>query len=143
VIRKLLVGLALLWAGYAALRELNSAVTGYDLRDRRPAGPLQWRFGMPAVGDLARFAAGARPLLPPGSRVAFASTRTTGGRAGDDAFFRYRWAAYLLPEVDLVAAGSPAAAEADYALGFRLLLPAPRFELIATLPGGSVYRVRR
>ncbi len=141
VIRKLLVGLALLWAGYAALRELNAAVTGYDLRGQRPAGPLQWRFGMPAVEELTRFSAAARPLLPAGSRVAFASVRTTSGRAGDDAFFRYRWAAYFLPEVDLVDAGSPAAAAAGYALAFRTRLPAPRFEEIAALPGGWVYRV--
>jgi len=147
VIRKLLVGLALVWAGYAALRELSFALTGYDLRDRRPAVPLQWRFGMPAVDDLARFAAAARPLLPRGSRVAFASPRTTGGRAGDDAYFRARWAAYFLPEVDLVDAGSSAAAGADYALGFRLPLSGPRFqprfERIATLPGGEVYRAAR
>ena len=143
MIRKFLVGLALVWAAYAMLRELNFALTGYDLRDRRPAGPLQWRFGMPAVDDLARFAAGARPLLPAGSRVAFASVRTTGGRAGDDAYFRARWAAYFLPEIDLVDAGSPAAAKADYALAFRTRLAPPRFQAVATLPGGSVYRVRR
>jgi hypothetical protein len=143
VIRKLLVGLVLLWVGYAALRELNAAVAGYDLRDRRPAGPLQWRAGMPPVDDLARFAAGARPLLPAGSRVAFASARSTSGNAGDDAFFRYRWAAYFLPELDLVKAGSAASGEATYALSFRTPLPAARFQPIAKLHGGWVYRVRR
>lgn len=143
MIRKLLLGLALAWAGYAALREVDAAVTGYDLRGRRPAGPLQWRAGMPAVADLERFAAAARPLLPAGSVVAFAtirSPRSTAGNAGDDAFFRYRWAAYFLPEVDLVDAGSTAAARAEYALAFRLQLPADRFRPLVRLRDGWVYR---
>jgi hypothetical protein len=115
VIRKLLLGLALAWAGYAALREVNVAVTGYDLRDRSSRAPLEWRFGMPAVEDLERFAAAARPLLPAGAVVALASPESGPG----DALLRYRWAAYLLPEVELVPAGSPAAGRARFALGFR------------------------
>jgi hypothetical protein len=143
VIRKLLLGLAMAWAGYAALREVNAALAGYDLRDRRPAGPLQWRAGMPPVGDLERFAARARPLLPAGSVVLFASPRSAPGSAADEALFRYRWAAYFLPEVDLVEAGTAAGARADYALSFRESLPAGRFQPLARLPGGWVWRVRR
>jgi hypothetical protein len=144
VFRKLLLGLALVWASYAALREIDGAVTGYDLRDRRPAGPLAWRLGMPPVVDLARFAARARPLLPAGSLVAFASPAPPGASAAaNEAFFRYRWAAYDLPEVDLVELGSVAAAGAGYALSYRMALPAGGFEPVARLPDGWVYRVKR
>ncbi len=145
MIRKLLLGLALVWAGYAALREINEALSGYDVRDRWQARPLLWRAGMPPADDLARFAASARPLLPAGSRVAFASPAASPAARLDPGadLFVYRWAAYLLPEVDLVEAASPAAARADYALGYRLALPADRFQALSRLPGGWLYRVRR
>jgi len=136
--RKLLLGLALAWAGLAALREIDAAVTGYDLREQRPSAPFGWRAGTPAEVDLERFLAAARPLLPPGSAVAFASPDSSG----NDALFRYRWAAYLLPEVDLLPTGSPAAAAASYALSFRMQLPPTRFVPLARLPGGWAYRVR-
>ena len=137
VIRKILLGLALAWAGYGALCELNSAVSSYDRRDRRLASAIDWRPGMPQLEKLAGLTAAARPYLPPGSAVVFAS-------AGDDQdFFRYRWAAYLLPEVDLIPFADPAAGTAGrYLLSYRRRFDHPRLVLLRRLPAGWLYRIQ-
>jgi hypothetical protein len=139
VIRKMLLGLALAWAGYGALFELNRALAGYDLRDRRLAGAIDWHPGMPQLATLERFTAAARPLLPPGAPVVFASNED----GTDQPFFRYRWAAYLLPEVDLIPLSDPAAGtQGRYLLGYRRHFGHPRLVLLRRLPGGWLYRIQ-
>ena len=137
VIRKMLLGLALAWAGYAALSEVSSAVASYDRRDRRLASAIDWRPGMPQLEKLSAFTAAARPHLPPGSAVVFATAED-----GQD-FFRYRWASYLLPEVDLIPFAHPTAGTAGrYLLSYRRPFDHPRLVLLRRLPGGWLYRIQ-
>ena len=137
--RKLALSLLLAWAGYAALAEVGRTLAEYDGRATRLAGAIGWREGMPQVERLERFAAAARPLLPPGSMVVFVSTDDTP----EQQFFRYRWAAYLLPEVDLIPFADPAAGrDGRYLLAYSRRMDHPRLELLRRLPGGWLYRVR-
>jgi len=139
VLRKLVLSLLLAWAGYAALCEVGRAVAGFDARATTLASPIGWRHGMPQVERLERFADAARPLLPPGSAVVFATPEDTP----DQQLFRFRWASYLLPEVDLIPLSDPAAGTLGrYVLGYRRRMDHPRLELLRRLPGGWLYRVR-
>jgi len=135
VIRKILLGLALVWAGFALLVEMERAVSGYDLRERMQPAAVGWRCGIPQVVRLQRFLAAARPLLPPGARVAFTSPPATAS----ELFFRHRWAAYLLPEVDLIPWEDPAGSAAPYVLAYSYRLNGSRLRLARRLPGGFLY----
>lgn len=138
MLRKVILGLALAWACYAAVRELYAAVQGYRGRAGRLEGAIVWRPGMPQVARLERFLAAARPLLPPGSTVVFASPDDIPS----DDFFRYRWAAYLLPEHDLIQLSHPASrTHGEYLLAYRPPLDHPRLQLVRRLPGGRLYRI--
>lgn len=135
MLRKAILALALAWAGYAAVREVAAAVSGYRHRATRLESAITWRPGMPQVEVLERFIAAARPLLPRGSAVVFA------GGDDDQDFFRYRWAAYLLPEVDLIPFADPARSEAQYLLAYRRKIDHPRLQQIRRLPAGRLYRI--
>lgn len=135
MLRKAILALALAWAGYAAVREVSAAVLGYRHRATRLESAITWRPGMPQVETLARFIAAARPLLPPGSIVVLASGED------DQGFFRYRWAAYLLPEFDLIPINHPARSEGQYLLAYRQKIDHPRLEQIRRLPAGRLYRI--
>jgi len=146
VLRKILLQLALAgalaWAGFALLAEMEGAVAGYDLRERASPSAGGWRFGIPQVVRLERFLDAARPLLPRGERVGFTSPPAIPG----ELFFRYRWAAYLLPEVDLVpweGPGAPPSNGAPHLLSYSYRLSDPRLALERRLPGGFLYRIRR
>jgi hypothetical protein len=137
VIRKLLFGLALAWAAFALLAEVQGAAAGYDLRQRFHPSAIGWRFGIPQVERLQLCVDAARPLLPAGGRVAFAS------RPDGDAFFRHRWAAYLLPEVDLVPWDDPAGKSAPLLLSYSYRIDDdPRLNLLRRLPAGFLYQVQ-
>ncbi|HXO21954.1 MAG TPA: hypothetical protein VOA87_18725, partial [Thermoanaerobaculia bacterium] len=100
-------------------------------------GPVSWRAGMPQVESLASFLAAARPLLPAGSAVVFASP------PHPESPFRYRWAAYLYPEVELIPLSDPqAGSRGRYLLAYRTQIDHPRLELLRWLPGGRLYRIR-
>jgi hypothetical protein len=139
VIRKLILGLALVWAGWAFLAETQKSLDLFDRRQSRPFTPPYWRFGVRQLDDFQTFIEAARREVPAGSRIAFVS------REGPDSadFFRWRWAAYLMPEMDVLhlsdfERGEPAA----YGLAFRRELDDSRMEEIRRLPGGRLYRVR-
>jgi hypothetical protein len=135
VIRKLLLGLALAWAAWALFAEVQGASAGFDLREHSHPSAIGWRFGIPQVTRLELCLNAARPLLPPGGRVAFAS------RPDGDAFFRHRWAAYLLPEVDLVPWEDPAGPKAPLLLSYSYRMDDPRLQLRRRLPAGFLYQV--
>jgi hypothetical protein len=133
----LVLGIGVAWSGAGLVSEVRDAVEELDARAGN-AVPFFWRFGMAPVERFARCMAAARPLLPPGSVVAFESLE--GPREAD--FFRWRWAAYLLPEQHLVRArdaraGSPAA----FLLTYRKEAQDPRYRLVSRLPGGRLYRL--
>ena len=137
VIRKLLLGLALAWAAWALLAEVQGAAAGFDLREHSRPSAIGWRFGIPQVARLELCLNAARPLLPPGGRVAFAS------RPDGDAFFRHRWAAYLLPEVDLIPWEDPTGQQAPLLLSYSYQMDDPRLRLKRRLPAGFLYEVGR
>ena len=94
---------------------------------------------MPQVVRFRRFVDAARPLLPAGSRVVFTSPDDGAGQQ----FFRRCWAAYLLPEVDVIPLSDPAAQDrGQFLLAYGERIDHPRLELVRRLPGGWLHRVR-
>lgn len=140
MLKRLLLGLLVAWAGAGFLFEVNRAVTGYDGRETASASPLLWRPGMPEITRLERCVAAARRAIAPGSAVAFASPDEPRGAAST----RWRWAAYLMPAHEVILASDPAAARlADYAIACGTRIEDPRLAPLRDLPGGRLYRVLR
>ena len=145
MLKRLALGLLALWAAAGFLYEVNAAVTGWDARDWA-FEIVPWRFGSPEPAALGRCLGEARKTIPPGSAVAFASADADAdaGAPPDVALARWRWAAYLLPEDDVLPAGDPAAARlATWAITFRTEIHDPRLEPVRRLPEGWLYRVKR
>jgi hypothetical protein len=140
MLKRFVLSLLVAWAAFAFLHELNRAVTGYDARAETPAHPRRWQPGMAGPVRLERCLAPARRAIDRGAVVAFASPDEPAGSA----FFRWRWAAYLMPAHDVIQAGDPAAARlADYAIACGTRLDDPRLAPVRELPGGRLYRVLR
>jgi hypothetical protein len=138
-LRAAVLGLLVACAALGFLASLEDALAGYDARHARAGPPLSWRFGRAPVAALEACLAAARPRLPPGGVVAFAGPAEPRG----DAFLRWRWASYFLPERDVVRWGSAAAAGATYVVACRRALRGdPRLAEVARLPGGRLYRIR-
>ncbi len=136
---RLILGLFLAWSAFAFLAELNEAFGGYDGRASSRSDPIRWRSGMLPVSILDRCISEAREIVPKGSVVAFASP---SGPAQAD-FYRWRWAAYSMPEHDLIALSDRRAGEiAQYLITHRLPIEHPRAELIKSLTGCKLYRVK-
>jgi hypothetical protein len=135
MLKPLALVLLVAWAAGGFLVEVNGALAGWDDRERAH-GPQAWRPGTHETGDLARCLAAARRSIPAGSVVAFASDERPALR-----FQRWRWAAYLLPEDDVVPAADPAAALAAFAVSYKTQLHDPRFVPVRPLPDGWMYRM--
>jgi hypothetical protein len=138
MLKRLVLGGLAAWAAAGFLQEVNRAVAGWDGRGREDGG-LPWRFGAREPTALARTVEAARPALPAGSVVAFA--------AGDDPpgsrLIAWRWAAYLLPDRDVLAIDDPAAAQlATAVIAFRTEIRDPRLEPVRRLPDGWLYWVK-
>lgn len=136
---RLILGLFLAWSAFAFLVELNEAFGGYDGRDFSRSDPIRWRSGMLPVNILDQCMAEAREIVPKGSVVAFASPPGPGQAD----FYRWRWAAYSMPEHDLISLSDRRAGEiAQYLITHRLPIEHPRAELIKPLTGCKLYRVK-
>ena len=136
--RKLILGLAVAWCGVWFLRETGEALDGYDFRQQARSGPQTWRTGTPELARLERCLAGVRERVPAGRRIAFASPEE---QSRDD-FFRWRWAAYDLPEHDLLFAQDPASlSAAEYLIDYGRGVHGSRLELLARLHGCRLYRI--
>ncbi|HVR95399.1 MAG TPA: hypothetical protein VMW27_02220 [Thermoanaerobaculia bacterium] len=138
--RKLILGLALAWCLQAFLSELSLGLGGYDTRREHQMTPAFWRFGTAPVRQLEQCLADVRANVPPGSFVAF----TSPSGAGQADFFRLRWVAYRLPEMEVIPLYSPSAAQyaqylIDYRTGFRHQLLEP----MRPVRNCKLYRVRR
>jgi len=137
--RRLILVFFLAWSAFAFLAELQDTFAGWDRRESERADPIRWRFGVRQVGILEQCLAEARREIPPGSVVAFASPQ--GPAAAD--FYRWRWAAYLLPEHDVLSVSDPKAGElARYLIAHRQPIEEPRAEVVRQLTGCVLYRVR-
>jgi len=120
------------------LAHLQKALADYDRRRVFFSDPVQWRFGMPQIDVLERCFAEARPLIPPGSVIVFTSPGPP-----EASFFRWRWAAYGLPEHDVIQPemrGAPAMAE--YLISHRVPIRLPRARLMKQLNGCQLFRVQ-
>jgi hypothetical protein len=87
-----------------------------------------------------------RRHVPPDRLVVFASSPDAGDTGTGSEFYRWRWAAYLLPRYDLAPLRSPMPAEtvrlAEYLIAFERTLEIPRLEILEERPGCRLYRVR-
>jgi hypothetical protein len=140
MLRKLILGLALAASLYGFLAEVRQGLETYDHRSEHRAGPGQWRFGTPAVERISTCLAEVREVVPPGSFVVFVSPP---GR-GDVEFFRWRWAAYLLPEMEVLPLDSPETPQrAQYLIDYRRRFEHPRLGAMRQLRGCRLFAVRR
>jgi hypothetical protein len=140
MLKRLALGLLTAWAAAGFLQEVNEAVAGWDGRARKAAAPTAWRMGSAPTDDLSRCLREARKGMPAGGAVAFASPDD----APEAALRRWRWAAYFLPEHDVLPASDPAAARlAQYVIAYRTEIHDPRVEPVRRLPEGWLYRVER
>jgi len=143
MLRKAIPGLLLLWCGLSFFAEMGKALGEWDWREQAPRGPRAWRFGNPQLERLATCLDDVRQRVPPGSIVAFASAAGPEG-SERNAFFRARWAAWLLPEHEVLAIDDPSVPLlAEYAIDYRSGLDLPQLELVAQLRGCRLLKVRR
>jgi hypothetical protein len=130
------------WAAVALARETGGALAGWDARHANNP-PCLWRFGMAPAERLRRCLAGVEGWLPPGTTVVFASP--PGGCSAE--FFRWRWAAYLLPDLDVVLPDDLAGGKlAAYLVAYRtepVPPPGTHLELARQLAGGRLFRIHR
>jgi hypothetical protein len=142
LLARLLVGVGLVWGGVALEKETVGLISGWHERQRN-APPAAWRFGSGPVERFCRLMAGAGQLLPADTVVLFVSP--PGDQAAE--FFRWRWAAYLLPEQNLTTLDFPDGRQlASHEIAFRregVAPPGTRLELVRQLPLGRVWRVVR
>lgn len=143
MLRKAIPGLLLLWCALSFFAEMGKALGEWDRRTQSPRGPGTWRSGDPQLARLTACLDGVRTLVPKGSVIAFASPK------GEDpeqrnALFRTRWAAYLLPEHEILPIDDPAASRlAGYVIDYRAGLDLPQLELVARLHGCRLFKIRR
>jgi hypothetical protein len=133
--RKLIVSLVLLWTLAACGHEAWLAWRARGRTGRVP--PALWRLPTRPVEHLRACAEAVRGRLPPRSRVAFLSRPPT-----EDQFYRWRWAAYLLPEMEVLAltdAGIPETAR--YVVAYRRGFEDARARPLAEFPGCTLYEV--
>ena len=136
MLRKAILALLLLWCAVSFAAEMNEALGDWDARASLSRGPSTWRFGNPQLERLAACLDDVRARVPPGSFVAFASRP-------EEAFFRARWAAWLLPEHEVLPLDDPSAPRvAEYVVDYRANLRLPRLELVAQLRGCRLFKVR-
>ena len=142
MLRKAIPGLLLLWCALSFSVEMRKALEGWDRRRTSSTGPSTWRFGNPQLERLTACLDDVRRRVPAGSVLAFASPAPQGDEERP-AFFRARWAAYLLPEHEVLSIEDPSAPrEAEYAIDYRAGLDLPRLELVARLRGCRLFKVR-
>jgi hypothetical protein len=140
MLKRLLLGLLMAWAAAGFLQEVNRVVSGYDDRERSQAEPWAWRLGAPQAVQLTRCVEPARQAIPPRSTVVFVAPDVPPGNAS----YRWMWAAYLMPEYDVLQIGDPAVAQfAQYVIDCGAGFRHPWLVPLRDLPGGRLYRVQR
>jgi len=122
----------LLWAGAAFAWEGWAALTDWRRRGRFAATSFYWRFEVAETMALERCLGRAAQLMPVGCAVAVYDPTQD--------FFRWRWAAYLLPAYDVVISRDAERAGASFYVS--LDQQPPRGQLLMTRPGCQVYRLR-
>lgn len=140
MLHKAIPGLLLLWCVLSFAAEMGKALGEWDQRTTVPRGPHHWRFGHPQVDRLAACLDGVRARVPPGRVIVFASPE----EMERNSFFRTLWAAYFLPEHEILPIDDPSAPHlAEYVIDYRAGLDMPELELLARLHGCRLFKVRR
>jgi hypothetical protein len=132
--RDALLSLLLIWATASFVEASMRELAGWHQRSTRLGPAYDWRFGTQRLEGLASCLRGVAGVVPAGSQVSFLDPHW-------DAFFRWRWASYLLPGVDLVLAGSPDAAHSAFVVATGREHPGQGTP-VAGGPGCRVYRLR-
>jgi hypothetical protein len=83
------------WTAFGFARATAEATSGWLDRRAYVASPAIWRLGAPQSDRLARCLASALEVIPPGEPLAVAWRRPN--------LYFWRWAAYLLPDRDVLA----------------------------------------
>jgi hypothetical protein len=136
----ILLALLLAWSALALARAAytTGALSLGPQRNYRLAS--RWLPGTRQVEELERFLGVVAAATPPGSRVAFLSDKSLT----PDGLYSDLWAAYLLPEREVVPAADPRAwAVASYVAAWRTRLDAPDLGLIRETADGAIYKKLR
>jgi hypothetical protein len=139
MLKRLLLGLLVLWSGVSLLAEARRAVQSWDARAEWETQPDQWRLGSPPPARLKACLAAVQHLVPAESTIDFA----TLGAPPESAQFYVRWAAYLMPEQNVFGLDY---ALARYTVSWRVPLAGPRLaglRPVRQLPGCFLYEANR
>lgn len=140
--RRLILGIALLWGGLGLLTEMSRALAGHDRRESWLAErPEYWRLGTPEPARLERCLVRVSKVVPAGSTIAFASADPDPSTR----FFEWRWAAWLLPAYDVAPwPDLPPDRPAPTVVAWGgVQVPDPQRERVRLAPKCEIYRVRR
>lgn len=140
--RRLILGIALLWGGLGLLTEMSRALAGHDRRESWSVGqPEYWRLGTPEPARLERCLAEVPKVVPAGSTIAFASAYPDQSSR----FFGWRWAAWLLPAYDVpLWHDLPPGWPVPYVVAWGdVQIQDPRLVRVRLSPECELYRVRR
>jgi hypothetical protein len=131
--------LAGVWLAYGFSREIYRTLDLEVLRPDQARPAILWRPSTPQARRLHAFLDRALEIVPPGSRVGFA----TEPSARFDGFFRFLWAAYWFPGRKLIPDNVPAAQSVEYWVTFRRQLEQPGLELVFEQGPGRLYRTAK
>jgi len=137
---RLLLVLFVAWAGAALAARTGLAVAGWDTRRAdRPA--CVWRLGTGPAESLRRCLARVDGWLPADTVVVFVSP------PGPCNFFCWRWAAYLLPDLEVSPPDDvEGSRRAAYLIAYQTRPAPPRgthLVFVRQLAGGRLYRIDR
>ena len=114
--RRWLLAALLVWSATGLARAVGKEGASWANRGDYVAGPSWWRLGAPQPERLERCLHTLLPVVPAGSPV------VVGDAAGD--LQHWRWAAYLLPERDVLPSAEAAPVAVEYFLAAGPVTPA-------------------
>jgi hypothetical protein len=134
------LGLWLAWSAFALIHATRDSLRLWQAREIN-ATPNVWRFGAAPVRRIQRCLEGVEGLLQANTVVLFVSPQ--GPTTAD--FFRQRWAAYLLPDLN-VADSALGGETASYVIAYHTAPTAPvasHLDFSRQLEGCRLYRIVR
>lgn len=139
---RLVLVLCVVWAGGSLAYRTGNALAGWDAR-RAERSPCSWQLGIAPAERLRRCLAGMEGWLPRDTVVLFVSPPGPCSAP----FFRWRWAAYLLPDLEVSSPDDPSGSlKAVYLIAYQMEpapLPGAHLVLVRQLEGGRLYRIHR
>ena len=132
----------LVWFQVAFVEEVRRVGELYDDDPVTYSQSWLWRPGLRPPRELAAFLEAAKGVVPEGSVIVFSCLSTTDR----EDFTRSRWAAYLMPEHQVMPGGRASSSEratADYWIAYRTTDPVPGGTAVWRHRDGVVYRIER